>query len=183
MAGPAEAFVHLRVRSAHSLLEGAIKADAIAALAASEHMPAVGVADRANLFGALEFSVSAKESGVQPIVGCALPVSGIGEGPPERWARRPTLVALVQNATGWRNLSILSSAAYLDSRDADEPHVPWEMLVAHGEGLLLLSGGPDGPIDPLFAAGKTREGEAALERMAEAFGDRFYIELQRHGLS
>jgi DNA polymerase-3 subunit alpha len=183
MAGPDEAFVHLRVRSAYSLLEGAIKADAIAALAASEHMPAVGVADRANLFGALEFSVSAKEAGVQPIVGCALPVSGIGEGPPERWARTPTVVALAQNAVGWRNLSILSSAAYLDSMEADEPHLPWEMLAAHAEGLLLLSGGPDGPVDPLFAAGKIREAEAALERMAEAFGDRFYIELQRHGLA
>ena len=183
MAGPAEAFVHLRVRSAYSLLEGATKADAIGAMAAGEHMPAVGVTDRANLFGALEFSVTAKEAGVQPIVGCALPVSGIGEGPPERWARAPTVVVLAQNAAGWRNLSILSSAAYLDSMDADEPHVPWEMLAAHSEGLILLSGGPDGPIDPLFADNRAKDGEAALERMAQVFGDRFYVELQRHGLA
>ena len=91
MADLANGFVHLRVRSAYSLLEGAIKADKTPKLAAAEGMPAIGIADRANLFGALEFSVAAKESGVQPLVACALPVTGIGEGPPERWARTPTL--------------------------------------------------------------------------------------------
>lgn len=155
MAGLEEAFVHLRVRSAYSLLEGAIKADVIGALAASEHMPAVGLTDRTNLFGALEFSVTAKETGVQPIIGCALPVSGIGEGPAERWARAPSVVLLAQSKTGWRNLSILSSAAYLDSMDAPEPSVAWDKVAAHAEGLILLSGGPDGPVDPLFAAGKS----------------------------
>ena len=74
-------FIHLRVRSAYSLLEGAIKAEQIGHLAHAAHMPAVGLTDRANLFGALEFSVTTKEAGVQPIVGCALPVTGIGEGP------------------------------------------------------------------------------------------------------
>ena len=93
----ADGFVHLRVRSAYSLLEGAIKADAIGALAAANAMPAAGLTDRANLFGALEFSVTAKDAGVQPIVGCALPVCGIGEGLSERWARIPTVVLLAQN--------------------------------------------------------------------------------------
>ncbi len=180
MAGLAESFVHLRVRSAYSLLEGAIKAEKIGALAAGEHMPAAGLCDRAGLFGALEFSVTAKDAGVQPIVGCALPVLGIGEGPPERWARTPTVAVLVQNEAGWRNLSILSSAAFMECGDKD-PHVPWDKLCAHAEGLILLSGGPDGPVDPLFAAAKVKDGEAALARMAEAFGDRFYVELQRHG--
>ena len=83
-----EGFVHLRCRSAYSLLEGAIKADKLAALAAAHGMPAVGLCDRANLFGALEFSQYAKDAGVQPLLGCALPVSGIGEGRSERWARR-----------------------------------------------------------------------------------------------
>ena len=181
MAGLDDAFVHLRVRSAYSLLEGAIKADKIGALAAKDGMPAVAIADRANLFGALEFSVATKDAGVQPIVGCALPVVGIGEGRPERWARAPTIMLLAQNAEGWGNLSVLSSAAYLDSMEAGEPQVPWEKVVAHSGGLIMLSGGPDGPIDPLFAAGKSKEGRAALERMAAAFGDRFYVELQRHG--
>ncbi|HZC17317.1 MAG TPA: PHP domain-containing protein, partial [Caulobacteraceae bacterium] len=112
--GLGEGFVHLRVRSAYSLLEGAIKAGAVGSLARDAGMPAVALTDRANLFGALEFSLATKEAGVQPIVGCALPVIGIGEGPPERWARTPTVVLLAQNEAGYRNLMALSSAAYLD---------------------------------------------------------------------
>ncbi|MGZ8370967.1 MAG: DNA polymerase III subunit alpha, partial [Caulobacteraceae bacterium] len=177
---PDQGFIHLRVRSAYSLLEGAIKADAVGALAAAHDMPAAGLVDRANLCGALEFSVTAKEAGVQPVVGCAIPVTGIGEPPAERWARIPTIVLLAQNEAGWQNLSVLSSAAYL-TPSADEPAVPWEVVAAHAEGLILLSGGPDGPADPLFAAGKTEEGRAVLSAMQLAFGDRFYVELQRHG--
>jgi DNA polymerase-3 subunit alpha len=181
-AAKAEGFVHLRVRSAYSLLEGAIKADAIGTLAAAHHMPAAGLTDRANLFGALEFSSYTKDAGVQPIIGLALPVTGIGDGQSERWARTPTIVLLAQNETGYLNLSVLSSSAYLDSGDAAEACVPWEKVVAHSDGLIMLSGGSDGPVDALFAAGKAPEAEAALARMQAVFADRFYIELQRHGL-
>jgi DNA polymerase-3 subunit alpha len=180
-AGLGQGFVHLRARSAYSLLEGAVKADAIGLLAAAGGMPAVGLTDRANLFGALEFSVATKDAGVQPIIGCALPVTGIGEGPGERWARMPTLVLLAQNAAGYLNLTALSSAAYLEAGDADEPGVAWSQVAARAEGLILLSGGPDGPVDPLFAAGRGAEGAAALAEMARVFGERLYVELQRHG--
>ncbi len=181
-AGPAESgFVHLRVRSAYSLLEGAIKAAEIAGLCIKAGMPAAALTDRANLFGALEFSQYMKDTGVQPIIGCALPVSGIGEGAPERWARCPTVVLLAKNEAGWLNLCTLSSMAYLDG-EGEEACVPWSAVEAHGEGLILLSGGPDGPVDPLYAAGKAGEGDAALSRMQAAFGDRLYVELQRHGL-
>ncbi|MFT4251327.1 MAG: DNA polymerase III subunit alpha [Caulobacter sp.] len=177
-----QGFVHLRVRSAYSLLEGAIKADKIPGMAASGGMPAAGIADRANLFGALEFSVYAKDNGVQPIIGCALPVNGIGAKPSERWAREPTITLLVQNEQGYLNLSELSSLAYLESGELAEPVVPWAKVVEHSEGLILLSGGTDGPVDSLLAAGKTAEGHAALAEMQRVFGDRFYVELQRHGL-
>jgi DNA polymerase-3 subunit alpha len=177
---PVGGFVHLRVRSAYSLLEGAIKAADIAGLCMAAAMPAAALTDRANLFGALEFSQTMKDKGVQPVIGCALPVSGIGEGPPQRWARRPTVVLLAKDETGWLNLCALSSMAYLDAADS-EPCAPWSQIEAHSEGLLLLSGGPDGPIDPLFAAGRQAEGAAALAAMRAVFGDRFYVELQRHG--
>ena len=177
-----EGFVHLRVRSAYSLLEGAIKAEKIGKLAADAGMPAVALTDRANLFGALEFSVYTKDAGVQPIIGCALPVTGIGEGPPERWARTPTILLLAQSERGYLNLSVLSSKAYLEAEATAEPSVTWDVVREHSEGLILLSGGVDGPVDPLFAAGKAAEGRAALAEMAAVFGDRFYIELQRHGL-
>ena len=176
-------FSHLRVRSAYSLLEGAAKADALGRIAAGQGMPAVAIADRANLFGALEFSVTAKEEGVQPIIGCALPVTGIGGRAPERWARTPTIVLLAQSEAGYLNLSALSSMAFLEADGVEEPSAPWSEVAARSEGLILLSGGADGPVDPLFAAGRVSEGQAALAAMAEAFGDRFYIELQRHGLA
>src|SRR6201996_6480233 len=178
---PAAGFVHLRVRSAYSLLEGAIKADAVAKLAAKAEMPAVGLCDRSNLFGALEFSSYAKDNGVQPIVGCAIPVVGLSLGQTERWARLPTITLLAQDEQGYLNLTALSSACYLQTASDQEPSVHWDMVAAHAEGLILLSGGTDGRADPLFAQGKPVEGEAVLARMHEAFGDRFYVELQRHG--
>ena len=179
VGGFGDGFVHLRVRSAYSLLEGAIKAADIAKLSVAAGMPAAALTDRANLFGALEFSQYMKDKAVQPIIGCALPISGLGEGPPERWARCPTVVLLAQNEAGYLNLSHLSSYAYLQA-DGAEPCVPWAEVEARGEGLILLSGGPDGPVNPLYAAGKAAEGDAALARMANAFGDRLYVELQRH---
>ncbi len=180
MSGVDQAFVHLRVRSPHSLLEGAIKTGDIPQLVLKDGSPAVALTDRANLFGALEFSVAAKDVGVQPIIGCALPVSGLGEGRSERWARPPTVVLLAQNETGWMNLMALSSMAFLDSDG--EPMTAWDAVKARSEGLILLSGGPDGPVDPLFAADKGEAGRAVLAEMHAAFGDRFYVELQRHGL-
>jgi DNA polymerase-3 subunit alpha len=176
-------FVHLRTRSAYSLLEGAIKTDKLGKLAAADGMPAVALTDRGNLFGALEFSVVTKGEGVQPIVGCALPVTGIGGKAPERWAKTPTVALLAQSEVGYGNLSVLSSAAYLDIEPSEEPGVPWAKVCAHAEGLILLSGGTDGPVDPLFAAGKRELGREALAQMKAAFGDRFYVELQRHGLA
>ncbi|KQV57138.1 MULTISPECIES: DNA polymerase III subunit alpha [unclassified Caulobacter] len=180
--GEGQGFVHLRVRSAYSLLEGAIKADQIGKLAAAAGMPAAGIADRANLFGALEYSSYAKDAGVQPIIGCAIPITGIGGGPTERWARAPTIMLLAQNERGYLNLSELSSIAYLDSAELPEPIVPWAKVIEYSEGLILLSGGTDGPVDALFAAGKTSEASAALAEMQRVFGDRFYVELQRHGM-
>ncbi|MGA9657937.1 MAG: DNA polymerase III subunit alpha [Asticcacaulis sp.] len=175
-----QAFVHLRVKSAYSLLEGAIKAYDIGKMAQGLDMPAVGIADRCNLYGALEFSQACKETGVQPIIGCALPVRGIGGVPSERWGKIPTLVLLAQSEQGWLNLTRLSSIAYVEADAADEPHVTWTQISSHNEGLILLSGGFDGPVDVLFRQNRADEGMAALRDMQAVFADRFYIELQRH---
>ena len=173
-------FVHLRVRSAYSLLEGAIRAGDLGKLAHKAGMPAIGIADRSNLFGALEFSQTCKEVGVQPILGCAIPVSGLGGRALQKWARWPTLMLLAQDEVGWRHLTELSSKAFLDVDATSDPQVPWTEIVARAEGLILLSGGPDGPIDPLFRQNRTDEARHALDCCHQAFGDRFYIELQRH---
>ncbi|WAC48994.1 DNA polymerase III subunit alpha [Asticcacaulis sp. SL142] len=173
-------FIHLRVRSAYSLLEGAIKAYDMGKLAQNLSMPAIAIADRCNLYGALEFSQTCKDVGVQPIIGCALPVKGIGGGLTEKWARIPTVVLLAQDERGYLNLCHLSSVAYVESDGIEEPHVTWDQIAAYNQGLILLSGGPDGPVDPLFKQNKPDEACVALKAMHEIFGDRFYIELQRH---
>ncbi|MEE9141032.1 MAG: PHP domain-containing protein, partial [Alphaproteobacteria bacterium] len=111
-------FVHLRVHSAYSLSEGAIKIKHLAQLCRAHAMPAVAVTDSANLFGALEFAETCAQAGVQPIVGCVLNLRRDGGGP----ARIGTgglppdqLVVLVQDEAGYRNLIKLVSRAYLES--------------------------------------------------------------------
>ena len=173
-------FIHLRVRSAYSLLEGAIKAYDMGKLAAKTDMPAIAITDRCNLFGGLEFSQACKDSGTQPIIGCTMPVTGIGCVSKDSWARWPTVALYVQNEQGWLNLTKLSSIAYVDNDGVEEPHVTWEQISEYNDGLLLLSGGFDGPADVAFRQNRPDDGRAALKAMQDVFGDRFYIELQRH---
>ncbi len=175
-----EDFVHLRVRSAYSLLEGAIKAYDMGKLALKNEMPAVAITDRCNLYGALEFSQACKDAGIQPIIGAAIPVKGIGGVPKENWARIPTVALYAQNEQGYLNLTKLSSKAYVDNDGIQEPHVTWDYIAENSEGLLLLSGGFDGPVDVALRQNKPEEARSALKAMLEVFGDRFYIELQRH---
>src|SRR5437763_11239099 len=131
-------FVHLRVKSAYSLLEGAVRPQEIADLARAQSMPAVAVTDVNNLFGVYEISETLARAGVQPIVGCLLSVE-LGEttaAAPGFTREKPAaLPLLVQNDTGYRNLSKLLSAAYLDAEPGDWPHVKADRLACHGDGL------------------------------------------------
>ncbi len=168
-------FVHLRAHSSYSLSEGAIKADKLAALAASERMPAVAITDTANLFGALEFSQACANKGVQPIVGCQL---NLLRG--ERLAPDP-VVLLAQDEAGFANLQRLSSRGYLETEPGQKPQLPLDALCEHAGGLILLTGGGKGPLARLLADGMAREAETLLARLAEAFPDRVAVELHRHG--
>ena len=176
-------FIHLRVHSAYSLSEGAIKVDELVALCGTEHMPAVAVTDRGNLFGALEFSLAAAKAGVQPIIGCELPVEPVlPEGRKPAPDARDWLVLLAQNETGYRNLMKLSSKLYLDGDAHAAPRLGLEAIEAHSDGLIALSGGPAGPIGRLLLAGQIDAARVLLERLARAFPGRLYVELMRHGL-
>ena len=136
------AFVHLRVRSSYSLLDSTVRLPELVARVARERMPAVAIADRANLFAALEFSESAAKAGVQPIVGCLLPIAGDeqtrgnGRPPLPSW-----LPVLVQNQAGYRNLMKLLSRAYLDGEAGAAPELQLDLLAAYGDGLIALTGG------------------------------------------
>ena len=172
-------FVHLRVHSAYSLSEGAIKAEKIAALAHAASMPAVAITDTANLFGALEFSQACTARGVQPIIGCQI---AFARTDGSRAAPDP-IVLLAQDAAGLTNLRRLSSAGFLETEPGLPPHVPIELLCAHADGLLLLTGGTRGPFGRLLAEARQPEAAALLARLAEAFPGRVAVELHRHGLA
>ncbi len=167
-------FIHVRARSAYSLLQSALHVKSLTKLAAKHEMPALGLTDVNNLFGALEFSEAAAEAGVQPIVGLALDVRGEG-------GVSGALALFAQDAAGYANLMRLSSLAYLDADSHEEPHVLFDRLLQHSEGLIAFTGGGDGAFATLLAEGKGDIVAAALARLEAALPNRLYVELQRHG--
>ncbi len=172
-------FIHLRLHSEYSLLEGAVRLKKLPALCRAAAMPAVAVTDTNNMFAALEFSVSAADQGVQPILGCQVDLNYDPPAPGERAKPPAPLVLLAQNETGYLNLLRLNSALYLDKGGA-LPEVSLADLEAGAEGLICLTGGPDGPLGRLILAGQKPKARALLERLAAIYGDRLYVELQRH---
>ena len=171
-------FIHLRVHSEYSLLEGAVPIKKLPGLIAGMNMPAVAVTDTDNMFCALEFSEVARAAGVQPIVGVQLSLK-YDQGGSREAADPAPVVMLAQNRAGYENLMKLNSALYL-GEGRDTPHVTIEDLVAHAEGSILLTGGPTGPLGRLIAADQIPAASALLDRLAAAFPDRLYVELQRH---
>ena len=175
-------FVHLRVHSAFSLSEGAIHIKDLAELCRRGEMPAVAVTDTGNLFGALEFSEAMMAAGVQPIVGASLALD-CGEGNVHGVRAEPDyLVFLVQSETGYKNLSRLSSKAYLQTDGGETPRIGMADLRQWGDGLICLSGGADGPLGKALRAGQDDRARDLLTELNTIFGGRFYVELQRHGL-
>jgi len=175
-------FLHLRLRSAYSLLEGALHVKALPKLAAEHGMPAIGLTDTNNLFGALEFSESCAKAGIQPLMGLSLSVAYAEPVPGERPVPPAPMALFAQNAAGWRNLMALSSAAYLGPGPGDVAHVPLSALLARAEGLICLTGGADGPLGAKIARGHQGAAAALAAELSRAFPDRLYVEIQRHGM-
>jgi len=177
-------FVHLKVRSAYSLTEGANKVDKIVSLAKENAMPAVAVTDRNNLFGALEFALYAAGGGIQPLTGCELGIrreEGTGNAPPGKIVPADWLTLLVQNEVGYRNLMRLVSRAHLEFKAGSQSALPLAELEGHTEGLLALAGYAGSALGRLLLAGQTPAAEHQLERLQALFDGRLYLELQRHG--
>ncbi len=179
-------FVHLRVRSIYSLLEGAVRPKELAKLAREMRMPAVAVTDTNNLFGTYEISDTLAKNGVQPIVGVTLSVDLEPDAAPQTHTQMPraypSVALLVKDDQGYVQLSKLLSSAYLDVGSGELPHASAEHLAAYAQGLILLTGGPNGPVNRLLADGQPQAAELLLDRLVNLFGDRLYVELQRHGL-
>ncbi len=185
-APAARPFIHLRVHSAYSLLEGALPLGKIVGHAVKDGAPAIAVADTNNLFGALEFAQKAVKDGVQPIMACQLDTLFEGEdASSQRAARdaRPDLAGLVLIAadeTGYANLVRLVSRAYLETPAGAPVHITSGWLAESAPGLICLTGGAAGPIGRALAADHAPLAEARLLHLRDLFGDRLYVELQRH---
>jgi DNA polymerase-3 subunit alpha len=176
-------FVHLRVHSAYSLSEGAIRIGDLVALCRRYAMPAVAVTDSGNLFGALEFSAAASAAGIQPIIGCQMAVAR--SDPATQNGARPApdqLVLLVQNETGYRNLLRLVSQAYLAGEPGEAAELELTAFEGHSDGLIALTGGPRGAVDRFLRERRDEWAEGMLLTLARLFPGRFYVEIQRHGL-
>ncbi|AQX30773.1 DNA polymerase III subunit alpha [Bartonella schoenbuchensis] len=179
-------FIHLRVHSAYSLLEGALKIRQIIQHAISDHAPAIAITDTNNLFGALEFSQYCFTDGVQPIIGCQLAIDFEHENCDPRLIkpRNPSdfasIVLFAASEAGYAHLISLVSRAYLDKRDTDPPHIKADWLLSQNEGIIALTGGWNGPINLALVENKKERAVEHLTYLKQIFGDRLYVELQRH---
>ena len=184
-------FVHLRVHTAYSLSEGAIPIAELLELCRAKEMPAVAITDTNNMFGVLEFSTAAAKAGVQPIIGCQLNVTRdqprrgngvheIPQGGSEQASESDPLVLLVKDETGYHNLLKLMHRAYLD--EAADPQVPMAVLEEYSDGLIALTGGPQGPVGRQLLDGQADAARAILAKLAAVFSGGLYVELLRHGL-
>jgi DNA polymerase-3 subunit alpha len=178
-------FVHLRVHSAYSLLEGALPLKKILSKAVADNQPAIAVTDTNNLFVALEFAQKAMGEGLQPIIGCQVSIDMEDQADDKRshqLAKLPAIVLLASTAAGYERLVDLVSRAYLGGEGHGAVHIcrPWLDEVGT-EGLIALTGAAGGPVDMALRDGNATVAKARLLGLKEAFGDRLYVELQRHG--
>ena len=176
-------FIHLRVHTEHSLLEGAVPVKKLVDLCRAQNMPAVAVTDTNNMFAALEFSVTAMGAGVQPIVGCQVSVCHDPAQPGERPRAPAPVVLLAQDEAGYQNLMRLNTRLYINGELAGTgalPQVTLDELAAQSDGLICLTGGPDGPLGRFLSAGQMPKARTLLQRLAAIYPNRLYVELQRH---
>ncbi|MEL7302013.1 MAG: DNA polymerase III subunit alpha [Pseudomonadota bacterium] len=172
-------FIHLRVHTEYSLLEGAVRLKKLPGMAAAMQMPAIAVTDTNNMFCALEFSETAAKAGVQPIIGCQVDVTHDPAQPGERPRPPAPVVLLAQSEAGYEALMRLNSCLYID-KGGQLPQVSLEELAENAGDVICLTGGPDGPVGRFLQAGQRPKAQALMERLAAIYGDRLYVELQRH---
>jgi DNA polymerase-3 subunit alpha len=181
---PERSFVHLHCHSHYSLLDGASRIPELVARAKELGMNALALTDHGNLFGAIEFYRECKDAGLNPIVGYEAYVAPSGRK--EREARRRGdagfhLTLLAQNRTGFRNLVKMASAAYLEGYHY-VPRIDKELLGAHKDGIICLSGCASGEFSEFILKDQIDEATRLAEWFAKLFGNNFYVEIQNNGL-
>ena len=170
-------FVHLRLHTEYSLLDGIVRVPELMTAVAGAGMPAVALTDQSNLFAMVKFYKEAQSAGIKPLIGVDVWVRENGERtPPSR------LVFLCQNLLGYRQLTQLVSRSFLEGQQRGVPMLDRDWLEpAVMRGLIVLSGGPQGDIGQALARGKAHEAARCLARWKGLCGERFYLEVQRTG--
>jgi DNA polymerase-3 subunit alpha len=167
-------FVHLRLHTEYSLVDGLIRIKSLVKEVAAAGMPAVAVTDMSNLFALIKFYKAALGAGIKPIIGV------------DAWSQRgeelPTRFTLLcQNLAGYRNLTRLVSRSYLDGQQRGLPIIQYAWLNGSTEGLIALSGGRDGEIGQALLNDRLEQAETWLADWQNLFPQRFYLEAQRTG--
>ncbi len=180
-------FIHLRVHSAYSLLEGAMKIPALMSRAAEMGYPAIAVTDTANMFGAKAFSDYAPKNGIKPILGTQMYIRNSDADDmlksKGRLVEPDKIILLVKNAEGYANICKLMKIAYLGEKGfAEKPQIRLSDLKENGAGLIVLTAGIDGTVGRLLLENRAPEAEEFLLALKEIFGDRLYMEISRIGL-
>ncbi|PIR37640.1 MAG: DNA polymerase III subunit alpha [Alphaproteobacteria bacterium CG11_big_fil_rev_8_21_14_0_20_39_49] len=174
-----DTFIHLRVHSSYSLLEGAITPKDMVKLCKKYRQPAVAITDSGNLFGSLEFSGACTEEGVQPIIGCIIAVDFATQKSRFSTPIYDKLLLLAKDDGGYLNLLKLVSKSFLETPSDEKAHISVDDLKKYNNGLIALTGGDDGIINRLLLEKQTDAAEKELLNLKNIFGDRLYIELMR----
>lgn len=182
-------FVHLHLHSEYSLLDGAIRIDELIEETKKYQMPAVAITDHGNLFGVVEFYKKAKKQGIKPIIGCEVYVASGSRFEKTKTSKEPKmpeeasfhLTLLVENEEGYKNLTRLVTAGYLEGFYY-RPRIDMELLKEHSKGLFALSGCLKGEIPYCIYTDNRERAEKLAKEFKEIFEDRFYLEVQSNSI-
>jgi len=177
---PVSQFVHLHVHSEYSLLDGACRIEDLCRRAAENGSPAIALTDHGVMYGAMEFYYAAREHGLTPILGCEAYIAPRGRF--DRTAREEAHITLLAaDFIGYRNLSTLVSKGFLEGYYY-KPRIDLELLAKHNEGLIALSGCLSGMVAAPLLRNDYDTAQKAAQTYQQIFGDRFYLEMMRHGM-
>jgi DNA polymerase III subunit alpha len=183
---PHAEFVHLHLHTEYSLLDGACRLDRLVERAHELKFPALAITDHGVLYGAIDFYQAAREKGIKPIIGCEVYVAPgsrlekkAGSGGRDAYHH---LLLLAADETGYKNLVRLATAAQLEGYYY-KPRIDKELLAAHHDGLIALSGCLASEIPELILHEQPDRARATIDWFKQVFGpERFYLELQNHQL-
>ena len=170
-------FVHLRLHSEFSVVDGTCRIDETVKAAAADRQPALAVTDLSNLFGGIKFYKAARGAGVKPIIGTEINLQGLGADA----AHLSRIVLLVQSHQGYLNLCELLARAWTQNVVRAQGVCKLAWLQELGQGLIALSGAQAGPVGQALVAGDPQRASELALTLAGVFPHRFYLELQRAG--